>query len=75
MLIVVFPDPVTLKNVDGKTLAQAKWVGIEWDRLEGKPNRLVYGDVAYTIKGGFELVGDLTNLQQSVPPPGSPINR
>ncbi len=72
MLIVVFPDPVTLKNVDGKTLAQAKWVGIEWDRLEGKPNRLVYGDVAYTIKGGFELVGDLTNLQQSVPPPGSP---
>jgi len=68
MLVVVYPWPVALKGVDGQVLAQAKWVGIQWDRSEGKPNRLIYGDVAYTIKGGFVIVGDLTSLQQSVPP-------
>ncbi len=68
MLVVVYPWPVDLKGADGQVLAQAKWVGIQWDRSEGKPNRLIYGDVAYTIKGGFVIAGDISNLLQSVPP-------
>jgi hypothetical protein len=75
MLVVVYPRPVDLRSSDGRALASAKWVGIQWGRSEGKPNRLVYGIRAYTIDGGFELLGDLTDLQRSVPPPGTPAIR
>jgi hypothetical protein len=64
-----------LRSVDGKLVGQAKWVGIQWDRSDGQSNRLIYGEIPYTIKGGFEIGGDLTNLQQSVPQiniPGNP---
>jgi hypothetical protein len=75
LLVVVYPRPMELKTVDGKLVGQAKWVGIQWDRNGGQSNRLIYGEIPYTIKGGFEIVGDLTNLQQSVPQiniPGNP---
>lgn len=67
-LIVVYPRSIELKNNDGDVLAQAKWISIQWDRSDGSPNRLFYGDVPYTIKVGFELIGDITNLQLSIPP-------
>lgn len=66
MLIVVYPRPVDLKSTNGKVLAQAKWVGIEWHRNEGKPNRLVYGSAAYTIQGGFMLKGDISALSTAI---------
>jgi hypothetical protein len=75
LLVVVYPRPMELKTMDGKLVGQAKWVGIQWDRNGGQSNRLIYGEIPYTIKGGFEIGGDLTNLQQSVPQiniPGNP---
>jgi hypothetical protein len=49
MLIATFTYPVELHDVDNNLLATAKWVGIQWDRSEGKPNRLIYGSTAYVV--------------------------
>ena len=35
LLTMVFPRPVNLCNSAGTVLAQAKWVGIQWDRNDG----------------------------------------
>lgn len=66
LLTTVYPRPVELRDSEGKVLVQAKWVGIQWGRSEGKPNRLFYGTVAYTVAGSFEIVGDVTNLASAV---------
>jgi hypothetical protein len=68
VLVSVYPHLVDLQNAGGKTLAQARWVAIQWGRSEGKPNRLIYGTVPYVTQGGFEINGDITNLVQSVGP-------
>ena len=62
IMTVVYAEPVDLRNTDGNLLAHAKWVGIQWDRDQGKPNRLFYGNSDLTIEGGFLLLGDMTNL-------------
>jgi len=62
LLTTVFPRPVELRDTQGNILAQAKWVGIQWGRSEGKPNRILYGSVAYTVAGSFEMEGDTANL-------------
>jgi hypothetical protein len=65
LLTTVFPRPVNLCNSAGTVLAQAKWVGIQWDRNNGKPSRVVYGSTAYTVDGSFEITGD-TSILDSV---------
>ena len=65
LLTTIFPRPVNLCNSAGTALAQAKWVGIQWDRSNGKPNRVVYGSTAYTVDGRFEIIGD-TSILDSV---------
>lgn len=66
LLTTVFPHPVELHDSSGNVLAQAKWVGIQWYRNEGKPNRIVYGNIAYIVDGSFELTGDISSLENSV---------
>ena len=58
LLTMVFPKPVNLCRADGTVLAQAKWVGIQWDRSNGHPSRVFYGSMAYTVAGSFEITGD-----------------
>jgi len=41
MLIAAFTYPVELHDSGNNLLAKAKWIGIHWDRSEGKPNRLI----------------------------------
>jgi len=62
LLTTVFPKPVNLCNADGTVLAQAKWVGIQWDRSNSQPNRVVYGSTAYTVEGSFEITGETASL-------------
>ena len=62
LLTTVFPRLVNLYNSAGTVLAQAKWVGIQWNRSNGKPSRVVYGSTAYTIDGSFEIIGDTSIL-------------
>ena len=65
LLTTVFPRLVNLCNSAGTVLAQAKWVGIQWNRSNGKPSRVVYGSTAYTVDGSFEIIGD-TSILDSV---------
>jgi hypothetical protein len=67
LLTVVYPRPVELRDTGGQLVAEAKWVGIQWGRSEGKPNRILYGSLAYNIEGGFELKGDVTALANILP--------
>jgi hypothetical protein len=63
LLTVVYAQPVALYSAAGEKLADAKWVGIHWDRGEGKPNCLYYGTTTYDRVGAFELLGDVTRLE------------
>lgn len=70
LLGLIYPGNVDLKNAQGEVLAKAKWVGIQWNRSEGKPNRILYGVIdqfrnAVTI-GGFVLNGDITELEKAI---------
>ena len=56
LLTLVYPQPVELHDVDGTLLGTAKWVGIQWNRSDGKPDRLIYGDKPYDVKGAFALI-------------------
>ena len=66
LLTMVFPRPVNLCNSAGTVLAQVKWVGIQWDRNEGGPNRVVYGSVTYNVEGSFEITGEISSLESAV---------
>jgi hypothetical protein len=66
LLTVVYPRPVELRDTDGQLVAQAKWVGIQWGRSEGKPNRILYGSIATNLEGGFTLKGDINALSIAI---------
>ena len=66
LLTMVFPRSVNLCNSAGTVLAQAKWVGIQWGRNDGGPNRVFYGSVTYTLEGSFEITGDISGLENAV---------
>jgi hypothetical protein len=68
IVTVAYAYPVELKNIDGALLAEAKWVGIQWGRPSGEPNRVLYGNGVLECKGGFILKGDVTRLEQVVKP-------
>jgi hypothetical protein len=64
LMMLCYPGLQELRNTDGELLALAKWVGIQWDRSEGKPDRIVYGTVPYKGEGIYELTGDMTHLEE-----------
>jgi hypothetical protein len=66
MLIAAFTYPVELHDSGNNSLARAKWIGIQWDRSEGKPNRLIYGSAAYAVEGAYSIGGDISGLVQLV---------
>jgi hypothetical protein len=66
LLTTVFPQPVELRDSIGNLLTDAKWVGIQWDRNDGKPSRVVYGSTAYIVSGSFEIMGDASSLKNAV---------
>jgi hypothetical protein len=68
MLIAAFTYPVELHDSSNNLLASAKWIGIQWDRSEGKPNRLIYGSTAYAVEGVYSIEGDISGLVQLVEP-------
>jgi hypothetical protein len=68
MLIAVFTYPVELHDSGNNLLASAKWIGIQWDRSEGKPNRLIYGSTAYAVEGAYSMEGDISGLVQLLEP-------
>jgi hypothetical protein len=68
MLIAAFTYPVELHDSDNNLLATAKWIGIQWDRSEGKPNRLIYGSTAYAVEGAYSIEGDTSSLVQLLEP-------
>jgi hypothetical protein len=67
-LVAAFTYPVELHNSGNNLLATAKWIGIQWDRSEGKPNRLIYGSAAYMVEGAYSIEGDISGLVQLVEP-------
>jgi hypothetical protein len=69
LLSVVYPHLVELRNNDGKIAAEAKWVGIQWGRSGGKPNRLFYGYMQNgnaIPAGGFLITGDVITLEKTL---------
>jgi len=68
MLIAAFTYPVELHDSGNNLLATAKWIGIHWDRSEGKPNRLVYGSAGYIVEGAYSIEGDISGLVQLIEP-------
>jgi hypothetical protein len=68
MLIAAFTYPVELHDSGNNLLARAKWIGIQWDRSEGKPNRLIYGSTAYAVEGAYSIEGDISGLVQLLEP-------
>jgi hypothetical protein len=68
MLTAAFTYAVELHDVDNNLLATAKWVGIQWARSEGKPNRLIYGSTAYVVEGAYSIEGDISGLVQLLEP-------
>ncbi|MFC1865373.1 hypothetical protein ACFLYB_01500 [Chloroflexota bacterium] len=68
LLVVTFPYPLVLKRNSGNFLMEAKWVGIQWDRRDGEPNRLLYGSTNYTVEGAYSIESDLGNLIQILQP-------
>lgn len=69
LLSVVYPRPVELRDTNGQLVVEAKWVGIQWGRSKGKPNRLLYGNIqhgAYIVEGGFTLKGDISALATAI---------
>jgi hypothetical protein len=68
VLIAAFTYPVELHNSDSNLLATAKWVGIQWDRSEGKPDRLIYGSAGYVVEGAYSIEGDISGLVQLLEP-------
>jgi len=67
-LAAAFTYPVELHDSDNNLLASAKWIGIQWDRSEGKPNRLIYGNTAYVVEGAYSIEGDISGLIQLLEP-------
>ncbi len=68
ILVAAFTFPVELHGRDGSLLAEAKWVGIQWNRDENKPDRLLYGSSPYEIEGAFSIEGDISPLVQILQP-------
>jgi hypothetical protein len=69
LLTVVYPRPVELKNTSGEVLAEARWVGVQWGRSEGKSDRIFYGrfeDGRAIVDGGFYLTGDTSGLESAI---------
>jgi hypothetical protein len=74
MLIAAFTYPVELHDSSNNLLATAKWIGIHWDRSEGKPNRLIYGSAGYIVEGAYSIEGDISGLVQLLEPISSELN-
>ena len=68
MLVTAFTFPVELYGSDGSLLAQARWVGIQWNRDGDKPNRLLYGGSPYEVEGAVSIDGDMGELLQVIQP-------
>jgi hypothetical protein len=68
MLIAAFTYPVELHDSGNNLLASAKWIGIQWDRSEGKPNRLIYGSAGYIVEGAYSIEGDISGLVRLLEP-------
>ena len=68
ILIAAFTYPVELHDSGNNLLARAKWIGIHWDRSEGKPNRLIYGSAGYIVEGAYSIEGDISGLVQLLEP-------
>jgi hypothetical protein len=74
MLIAAFTYPVELHDSSNNLLATAKWIGIHWDRSEGKPNRLIYGSAGYIVEGAYSIEGDISGLVRLLEPISSELN-
>lgn len=64
VLLCLYPGLIELKDMEGRILAQVRWIAIEWNRDDDQPDRLLYGMVPYTIQGAFKLSADLAGLEK-----------
>jgi hypothetical protein len=66
----VYPQPVNLVNVSGEVVAHSRWLGIQFDRGDGQPNRIFYGHFgnysSFEVDGGYILNGDISALEASL---------
>jgi hypothetical protein len=63
----VFARPIGLKDAQGDILASARWVRFQWDRSDGKPNRIIYGNTPYVVDGVFEADASAADLVKYFP--------
>jgi hypothetical protein len=73
VVTVPYPRPVELKNPDGKLVGTGRWVGIQFGRSGGKPDRLFFGDGVLVVKGGFYIKGDISEFTRLVAPAGDAV--
>ena len=66
-LTTVFAKPVILRDNQGNILASAIWVCFQWDRSDGKPNRIIYGTTPYVVDGVFEADQSAADLMTYFP--------
>jgi hypothetical protein len=67
VLVVTYIFPIEISTSDGKSVAQAKWLVIQW-KAPGKPTSLIYGDVPWEPEGAFEIPVSMNDLEQALPP-------
>jgi hypothetical protein len=66
LLSLAYPRPVELRNTENQLVAEAKWLGIQWGRSEGKSNRIFYGHFEQgnaVVDGGYILKGDINAVE------------
>jgi hypothetical protein len=69
LFTAIYPRPVQLTTTSGNVVAEARWVGLQWGRSEGKPNRIFYGhfdDGRAIVDGGFYLTEDTNALESTL---------
>ena len=65
-VIALYTRPMELRNTEGRVLAEAKWIAIEWDRVDSLPDRLIYGTIPFETEGAFEITGNITDFEEMV---------
>ncbi|MDO8717005.1 MAG: hypothetical protein Q7J73_09420 [Dehalococcoidales bacterium] len=62
---VYYASPITLYS-GSQAFAHARWINVEFDRPDGLPDNLVYGDSSSKPIGGLRITSDISYLKQQL---------
>lgn len=65
-LTAAYASPVNLFNSEGKMVAQARWILFTFNRNDGKPDCLIFGDSYPKPLGGFRINSEFPKLEELI---------